>query len=197
MQDKYPYALEIGTRLHDDPYEIIRVLGQGGFGITYEAKNLFLDRRVALKEFFMGDSCVRGEDGKTIIVPLKNLVGQFETQRGKFIGEAKKMAKLRNKHIVTVYAFFNENDTSYIEMDYVEGQSLYDWLNLNQQPLDEGTVRFVVLKQMLEALECIHNQDPPLCHLDIKPENIMVDMKATTSCSSTSEPANLHPTRVG
>ena len=177
MQEKYPYALEIGTRLHDDTYEIIRVLGQGGFGITYEAKNLFLDRRVALKEFFMGDSCGRGEDGKTVIVPLKNLVGQFETQRGKFIGEAKKMAKLRNKHIVTVYAFFNENDTSYIEMDYVEGQSLYDWLNLNQQPLDEGTVRFVVLKQMLEALECIHNQDPPLCHLDIKPENIMVDMK--------------------
>ncbi|MBR6978309.1 MAG: protein kinase [Prevotella sp.] len=170
MQD----ALKTGTRLHNDTYEIIRVLGQGGFGITYEAKNLILDRRVAIKELFVKNTCGRGEDNKMVVVPLEIHKELFESQRRKFIGEAKKMAQLRNKHIVTVYAFFDENDTSYIEMDYVEGQSLRDWLNHNQQPLDEDTVRLVVLKQMLEALELIHGQTPPLYHLDIKPENILV-----------------------
>jgi TPR repeat protein len=177
MQDNmYPSALEVGTRLNNDTYEIIKVLGQGGFGITYEAMNLSLDRRIALKEFFVENACGRAEDGKTVVVPLEANKELFEIQRNKFIGEAKKLAKLHNKHLVTVYAFFNENDTSYFEMDYVEGQSLRDWLNENQTPMDEGTVRLIILDQMLEALECIHNQNPPLCHLDIKPENIMVDL---------------------
>ncbi|MBR6182661.1 MAG: protein kinase [Prevotella sp.] len=170
MQD----ALKTGTRLHNDTYEIIRVLGQGGFGITYEAKHLILNRRVAIKELFVKNTCGRGEDNKMVVVPLEIHKELFESQRKKFIGEARKMAQLRNNHIVTVHAFFDENATSYFEMDYVEGQSLRDWLNLNQQPLDEDTVRLVVLKQMLEALEFIHSQTPPLYHLDIKPENILV-----------------------
>ena len=132
MQD----ALKTGTRLHNDTYEIIRVLGQGGFGITYEARNLKLDRRVAIKELFVKNTCGRGEDNKMVVVPLEIHKDLFESQRKKFIGEARKMAQLHNKHIVTVYAFFDENATSYFEMDFVEGQSLRNWLDNNQQPLD-------------------------------------------------------------
>lgn len=177
MQDnEHPLALKVGTRLNNGTYEIIRVLGQGGFGITYEAKNLWAKKHVAIKEFFVSGACGRDEDGKTVVIPLETNKELFEIQRNKFLEEAIKLRELRNKHLVTVYAFFDENGTSYFEMDYVEGQSLRDWLLENQTPMDEGTVRLIILEQMLEALECIHNQNPPLCHLDIKPENIMVDL---------------------
>ena len=177
MQDNtYPFALEVGTRLNNDTYEIVKVLGQGGFGITYEAKDLNLDRHLAIKEFFVGNACQRGQDGKTVEVPLKTTKDLFDRQLKKFQGEAKILAKLQNKHLVTIYHFFKENGTSYFVMDYVRGKSLRD-LIAEVHHLDEYTVKNLFLEQMLETLECIHKQNPPLCHLDIKPENIMVDME--------------------
>ncbi|MBO4820779.1 MAG: SEL1-like repeat protein [Prevotella sp.] len=175
QSNKYPSALKVGTRLNNDTYEIIKVLGQGGFGITYEAKDLHLNRHLAIKELFAKDVCGRGEDGKTVVVPLKATKDSFDYQMEKFKGEARILAGLHNKHLVTIYHFFKENGTSYFVMDYVEGKSLRDLLR-EVHHYDEYTVKDIILEQMLETLDCIHKQNPPLCHLDIKPENIMVNM---------------------
>ena len=166
-------ALKDGTTLQGGKYVIRRKLGQGGFGITYEAMATELNKRVVIKEYFVNGICGRDEDEKTVVVYLDANKELFERQKKRFLDEAKKLAGLHNEHLVTVHDLFKENETSYYVMDFIEGESLYERLQQSEEPLSERET-MAILKQMLDALECIHNQDPPLCHLDIKPANIMV-----------------------
>ena len=169
-------VLEKGTTLQGGKYVIQRKLGQGGFGITYEATLVKLKKRVALKESFLSGVCGRGGDGKTVVVPLDENVSFFEKQKERFMDEALRLANLSNPHIVPVFDSFEENGTYYYVMDFIEGESLSDKLKRGGKPFDEGSV-MTILDQLLDALDCIHSEVPPLCHLDIKPANIMMNKK--------------------
>ena len=158
-------VLKTGTTLKAGTYAIRRVLGQGGFGITYEAEQVLLGKRVALKEFFMGDFCDRADDGRSVFV-MKSRREDFKNQKKRFLNEARRMAKLSNPHLVPVHDLFEENDTAYYVMDFVEGESLSGLLKHSGRPFGEEYVTGILM-QMLEALECIHHQQPSLCHLDI------------------------------
>ena len=167
-------VLKAGVTLQNGKFVIRCKLGQGGFGITYEATQVNLKKRVALKECFWRDICTRSRDGKTVVPTVKANKELFEKQKEKFLSEAIRMASLRNSHFVPVSDTFEENGTVYYVMDFIEGKSLGDWLKNASEPLDEERV-MSILEQMLDALECIHNLKPPLVHLDIKPDNIMME----------------------
>ena len=169
-------SLRKGTSLQNGKFTIVRNLGQGGFGITYEAINTKLDKSVVIKEFFMADICNRSNDGATVIVPLKSKRELFLHQKIRFCDEAKRLALLDTPHIVAVHDLFEENDTAYYVMDYLNGENLDARLKRTGKPLEESEV-LVVLGQMLSALKYIHGLSPSLFHLDIKPSNIMVDEK--------------------
>lgn len=167
-------ALKSGTRLQNGRYVISRVIGQGGFGITYEATLTSLDKRVAVKEYFLSGFCIRDKDGKRLIVPINGNQELFERQRKRFHNEADRLAHFSNPYLVPVHDLFEENGTSYYVMDFIEGTCLSNKIEQSHTPFGEKEV-LSILDQMLDALNCIHSQTPPLYHLDIKPSNIMVD----------------------
>ena len=158
--------------LQGSKYQIIRTLGQGGFGITYEAEQVVLHRRVAIKEFFMKDYCDR--DSTTSHVTLgatagsKELVEKFRT---KFIREAQMIAALDNPHIIKIFDVFEENGTAYYVMPFLDGGSLADLVN-KHGPLSElKAIEYI--KQVGDALDYLH--DKSILHLDIKPSNILLN----------------------
>ena len=122
-------TLKVGSTLQGGKYRIIRVLGQGGFGITYEAEQVNLGRIVAVKEFFMKDCCERDESTSSVSVLSAALKAQVEKFRGKFIREARLIAWMKHAGIVPVYDVFEENGTAYYIMEYLPGGSLSSKVN--------------------------------------------------------------------
>ncbi len=163
--------LQPNTTLQGGKYRIERVLGQGGFGNTYVGYNTEFEETVAIKEFFMKGVTERNETTSVVSVSNADNVQQFEEQREKFKKEARRLRKLKNEHIVKVHDLFEENGTAYYVMDYIEGESLRTKLN-REGALSENHVLKYLL-QLLSALDTAHKQS--IWHLDIKPENIMVD----------------------
>jgi serine/threonine protein kinase len=165
-------ALQAGYKLHW--YEIESVLGQGGFGITYLARDTNLNQPVAIKEFLPTDLAVRTHDGS--VQPISD--GHTDTYGWglrRFITEAQTLAKFRHSNIVLVHSVFEENNTAYMVMEYVEGQTLEDALrfkNIGGEP----EYRRIILA-LLDGLELIHKQG--FIHRDIKPENIYLRDDAT------------------
>ena len=102
--------LQPNFTLHGGKYRIERVLGQGGFGITYLARNTVFDIDVAIKEFFMKDENDR--DGSSVTMPNTTKQELFHGQMEKFKKEAKRMFAIKNKHIVGVQDLFEENGTA-------------------------------------------------------------------------------------
>ena len=165
--------LRSGTLLQGGKYCITQVLGQGGFGITYEAEQVLLHRKVALKEFFMKDCCERDANTSHVTVGIgaqRTLVQKF---RGKFIREAQMMASMDHPHIVRVVDVFEENGTAYYVMDYLPGGSLADKVR-KEGSLSE-TLAEEYIRQVAEALSYIHGKDT--VHLDVKPSNILLNAK--------------------
>ena len=113
-----------GTLLQGGRYEIARFIGSGGFGCTYEARHVLLGKRVAIKEFFVSDFCNRDGQTMRVTVGTEAKRGLVEKLRGKFIKEARDLALLAHKGIVSVSDVFEENGTAYYVMDYIDGQSL-------------------------------------------------------------------------
>ena len=167
--------LQPNTTLQGGKYKIERVLGQGGFGITYLAIQTSLNRKVAIKELFIGGSGQAINDRKGNNVVVTNIANQasFDHQKEKFQKEAKRLANLNHPNLVKVHEFFEENGTAYYVMDYIEGESLRTKLN-REGCLSESFV-LKYMQQLLPALDTAHKQS--IWHLDIKPENIMVDKK--------------------
>ena len=165
--------LQPNTTLQGGKYRIERVLGQGGFGITYLAIQVSLDRKVAIKELFIGGSGQAINDRRGNLVVVTNSANQasFNQQKEKFKKEALRLANLNHPNLVKVHEFFEENGTAYYVMDYIEGESLRTKLN-REGALSESLV-LKYLQQLLPALDTAHRQS--IWHLDIKPENIMVD----------------------
>ena len=162
--------LQLNTTLQGGKYRIERVLGQGGFGITYLARNTVFDVNVAIKEFFMKDENDR--DGNSVTTPNTTKSELFNGQKEKFKKEAKRMFAIKNEHIVGVQDLFEENGTAYYVMDYIDGESLAARLKRTGNPMTESEVN-KILPQILDALKVIH--DNGIWHLDLKPANIMMD----------------------
>jgi len=164
--------LPLGTLLQMGKYRVDKYLSSGGFGNTYVITNLQFEEHFAMKEFFMKGINERNSDNTTISVSNKTNRPQFEQQREKFKKEARRLRKLRNKHIVQVHDLFEENGTSYYVMDFVDGESLSNRMKRTGKALSEKEV-LSILPQVLDALEAVHEKG--IWHLDLKPGNIMVE----------------------
>lgn len=163
--------LSTGTVLHSN-FRIDGVLGQGGYGITYLATDLTLERTVAIKEFFPKEYCHRGgemsPDSMTISTPGN--IDFIDRLKAKFLKEARNIAKLDCQYIIKIYTAFEANDTAYYVMEYIEGLNLRDVVKNTGALTAERAVGYI--EKIGEALEYLHARH--INHLDVKPANIMV-----------------------
>ena len=151
-------------------FRIDALLGSGGFGITYRARNLGLDTDVALKEYFPASLAKRQSD-QTVASRPDGEEGGYAWGREKFIQEARTLAQLKHPNIVGVNKFFTGNGTAYMALDFIEGPNLKNWLSaLNRWPTQDELYTLVL--PILGALELIHNKGH--LHRDIAPKNIMI-----------------------
>lgn len=166
--------LQSNTTLQGGKYKIERVLGQGGFGITYLAVQTSLQRKVAIKEFFMKDFCSRDEMTQTMLTPSIGSSRLVEQYRKKFIKEARNLARLNHPHIISVIDVFEENDTVYYVMPYLSGGSLQDNVKTYGVLSEQEAMKYV--RQIAGALKYMHEEEH-ICHYDVKPANILIDDK--------------------
>ena len=153
-------------------YLVGRVLGEGGFGITYIGWDLILDRKVAIKEFYPQGIVNRELTHHSTVVSCIGKEEFIEKEKEGFIKEAKTMAKLGNiPGIVTMHDVFAQNGTVYIVMDYVEGKTLKAYVKENGNRLSAKTA-ISLLEPIFGALQKIHEKG--LIHRDISPDNIML-----------------------
>ena len=166
QMDNLQSALDVksGISLCNGRYKLLKVLGKGGFGITYLGLHTGLNKKVAIKEYFPKDSFRRQSDGMQ--VSYSN-TGENRKNIERFLKEARTMAELKHKGVVSVSDVFEENATAYYVMDYIEGQSLEDKGTLPES----AALKYI--DQVAQALKYIH--DKGILHLDIKPANIMID----------------------
>ena len=160
--------------MQDGKYVIKRVLGQGGFGITYLAEQVLLKRKVAIKEFFMKDNCLRDDKTGAVSVPSTGSAIQVERYCAKFLKEAQTMASLDHPNIVKVIDVFEQNGTVYYVMPYLNGGSLSDLVKAQGRLPEDAAMRYI--HQIAAALKYMH-EEKRVCHYDIKPANILLDKK--------------------
>jgi serine/threonine protein kinase len=164
-------ALPAGARLRG--YEILAVLGHGGFGVTYQARDTTLGRDVAIKEYLPTSVAVR-EDGTTVLPRSTALADEFRWGRDRFLQEARTLAKLDGAPaIVCVFDFLEANGTAYMVMALLDGEPLEQRLKREgclPQPAIER-----LLDPLLDGLAAVHAAG--FLHRDIKPDNIMLDAK--------------------
>jgi serine/threonine protein kinase len=162
-------ALKSGTELVGD-FRISRVLGAGGFGITYLADELALGRAVTIKEYFPSDFAVRGA-ALEAVPRSENCAGDYSWGLDRFIEEAQTLARFNHPNIVRVYRYFRANQTAYMVLHFEEGQSLKSWLKgLGRAPRQKELDR--IIGPLMAALEEIHKSD--FLHRDIAPDNIII-----------------------
>ena len=162
-------ALRSGTELAGD-YRIDRVLGAGGFGVTYLAHEMALSRHVTIKEYFPGDFAARTNDADAV-PRSQGCESDYKWGLERFIEEAQTLAKFNHPHIMRVYRVFRANQTAYMVLHFEEGQSLKSWLkNLGRAPRQKELD--VILAPLLDALETVHKAD--FLHRDIAPDNIII-----------------------
>ena len=166
-------ALAIGTSLQGGRYVIERVLGQGGFGITYLCQHTKLRKQVAIKEFFFAQFCERQGDTSQVTVPTAGNRELVEKFRIKFVKEARLIAgKLSQApSVVNVSDVFDENGTSYYVMDYINGRSLAEVVKQRGRLGEAEAID--IIEQVGKALAYVHSCG--INHLDIKPANIMMN----------------------
>ena len=164
------HHLQQNTLLQGGKYKIERVLGQGGFGITYLATQVMLDRKVCIKEFFFKEYCERDEATSHVSLGTQNSHEIVERFMNKFLKEARTIFQLEHPNIIKIFDIFKENNTAYYVMEYIEGESLSDKVN-HYGSLSESEAKDYI-NQVASALEYIHQRS--INHLDVKPANIMV-----------------------
>jgi serine/threonine protein kinase len=161
-------ALPDGTVLVGD-YRIKRVLGAGGFGITYLADETALARLVTIKEYFPADFAARQETNAS--PRSREVAGDYQWGLDRFIDEAQTLARFDHPNIVRVHRYFRANNTAYMVLHFEEGGSFKSWLKgLKRAPRQAELDRMVA--PLLDALEIIHKAN--FLHRDIAPDNIMV-----------------------
>ena len=168
MNEEHPVnALPKKYRLQE--YELVRVLGFGGFGMTYLGYDHHLDRPVAIKEYLPLDIATRTSD-HSVVPQASEFRGTFEWGLNSFLDEARTLARFDHRHIIKVLRFFEAHGTGYIVMEYAEGETLSDYLN-RKGTLTESELK-EILFPLLAGLEEVHGAD--FLHRDIKPGNIII-----------------------
>ena len=165
-----PVHIEPGTLLNDR-YIIGKVLGYGGFGVTYIGWDGRLEQKVAIKEYFPSEFSTRmpGQSQVTVFNGEKN--EQFYDGLKKFVEEAKHLAKFQNEDgIVKIFDSFIENDTAYIIMEYLEGETLKEYLKREKTIPEDEAVE--MLMPVMKSLQVVH--EVGLIHRDIAPDNIFL-----------------------
>ena len=167
--------LEIGYRLNGR-YRVCRSLGQGGFGITYLAEDELLGQKIVIKEYFPAAFARRADDGSIRIMEETDRAA-FTEGRNRFLREARILTSLLDvPGVVKAWNYFQENQTAYLVMEYVQGISLRSWLEQNGEvpSFDEA---LEMLRPVVLALANIHKKG--LLHRDITPDNLMVGANGT------------------
>jgi serine/threonine protein kinase len=161
-------ALPDGTELVGD-YRIKRVLGAGGFGITYLADEKALARLVTIKEYFPADFAARRATNAS--PRSQEVAGDYQWGLDRFIEEAQTLARFDHPNVVRVHRYFRANNTAYMVLHFEEGGSFKSWLRgLKRAPRQAELDTMVA--PLLDALEIIHKAN--FLHRDIAPDNIMV-----------------------
>ena len=152
-------------------YEISSILGQGGFGITYRARDTQLGREVAIKEYLPSALAVR-QDGVTVLPRSTKMAEDFTWGRDRFVSEGQTLASLHGAPaIVHVFDFLEANGTAYIVMELLSGETLEDRLKRDGKIDAEAVDK--ILWPLLDGLEQVHKAG--FLHRDIKPANILLN----------------------
>lgn len=163
-------ALQVESSLQEGKYIIKKILGQGGFGISYLAEHTLLGTKVAIKEFFFKQYCDRDETSSQVSLGTQSAHEEVLRYQDKFLKEARIIAKLNHPNIVKVHDIFKENNTAYYVMDYVEGETLSELIKRRGTLPESEAVEYI--HQAGDALAYLHEQH--LNHLDVKPGNLML-----------------------
>lgn len=167
--DSHPLFLHPGTIL-EGKYILGRVLGHGGFGVTYLAFDANLEIRVAVKEFLPRELATR--DQSTMMVrPFDNNSTFYKDYLDKFLDEARSLARFRHRAIVSVISYFRENGTGYMVMDYLEGETLDKFCNDTGKTLSLQKITHLI-EEILLGVQYVHSQN--MLHRDIKPANLIL-----------------------
>lgn len=161
--------LQAGTILMDGKYTIEKKIGEGGFGITYRAIQSGLSRVVCIKEYFPSGKCSRNTYAKTVHVPDAD-ESLFEKYRQSFVREAKMLAALHHPGIVEVIDVFDENNTSYMVMEFINGRTLQSIVEKQGALSYPNAINYIA--QITNAVAYIHERH--ILHRDIKPDNILI-----------------------
>lgn len=172
------YTLSIGAKLHSPKrtYTVEKVLGQGGFGITYkvsanlQVENVTIRTYFAVKEFFMSDACERNEnDSICYSSPVKDKV---EESRKDFLAEAQRLNKISLEHpnIIHVNEVFEANNTVYYVMEYLDAGSLRSYVREHGALSEKEAL--AIMMPIMNAVDYLHQHR--MTHLDIKPDNVML-----------------------
>src|SRR4051812_10226666 len=161
-------ALPAGTHLHE--FEIIDLIGEGGFGIVYLARDCVLERKVALKEYLPSALASRGP-GMTVVPTSSGSSETFQIGLRSFVNEGRMLAQFDHPALVKVYRFWEANGTAYMVMPYYQGITLKAALQSAETPPDEVGIK-KLLAHLLDALEVLHRANA--LHRDIAPDNILM-----------------------
>jgi serine/threonine protein kinase len=161
-------ALPIGHQLHE--FEITGLVGEGGFGIVYLARDTQLQRTVAIKEYMPHSLASRAGD-LSVNVRSERQRDTFNLGLRSFVNEARLLASFDHPALIKVYRFWEANGTAYMVMPYYQGPTLKGWLREQSQPPDEAWLK-ALLAPLLDALEAIHADH--CYHRDIAPDNILL-----------------------
>jgi hypothetical protein len=167
MSSDHLNALPPGFRFEE--HEIIRILGSGGFGITYLGFDHNLNKPIAIKEYLPNDLAVR-TDGSTVLPKSSADKKDFEWGLERFLDEARTLAKFDHRNIIKVHRFFRAHETGYILMEYAEGKTLSDLMK-EKGKLDADEL-WAMLEPILRGLKVVHKNE--YLHRDIKPGNIII-----------------------
>ena len=160
--------LPLGTRVAE--FEITGIIGEGGFGIVYLARDQSLQRTVALKEYMPGVMAGRGPD-QSVVVRSKRHQEAYDTGLRSFINEARLLAQFDHPALIKIHRFWEQSNTGYMAMRFYEGQTLKRILQDNPSFVTEAWLK-VMLQSILAALEALYKVQ--ILHRDISPENIMI-----------------------
>ncbi len=165
------FCLEPGTVINDR-YIIGKMLGLGGFGITYKAWDTKLETTLAIKEYFPSGLVNRAPGETEVILVARKRSREFEYGKDRFLEEARNVAKFStHRNIVNVYDFFELNNTAYIVMEFLNGKTLRDIMVENNAPLPlEQSIDIV--EDVCSALTAVHKEN--IIHRDVSPDNIMI-----------------------
>ena len=172
-------SLPQGTIIHGEHQQYIleRVLGSGSFGITYYAQTSerdidgsVINYEVAVKEFFMHDTCSRDNTGQLTDISDKSITAKYKHS---FEREARNLSKFRSSSIVRVREIIEQNNTYYIVMEYVAGQTLDNYINSQPDGHLNEQEALRITREVAQGLHIMHAAN--MRHLDMKPVNVMLD----------------------